>query len=141
MKPSPYLYLSFAIFLLIAIGCTKQPLAALAPVAIDPDFHITNVGDAIFPINAYNCDTYAVTDGIPLSYSKIDFFLAQDAENAAPLLLGTTPPGGAGSGECDLTAAESSLQSQPAPGKYRLWAVRYINNQPDKQTAAIAINL
>lgn len=119
-------------------------------VSIDKDFRITNVGDSnnvgdplnsIFPIHAYNCDIYQVKDRVPLSYSKIDFFLSRNGENASAILLGTTPPGGAGSGECNLYEDESSSKSKLESGKYRMWAVRYIDSKPDKRTPDISITV
>jgi len=110
---------------------------------VDKNFKITNMGNpdfignpvtSIFPIYAYMCDTYGTKNGVALHYSKIDFFMSKDIENAPTVLLGTTPSGSAGSGECDLLENESSLTSSVEPGEYRIWAVRYIDNKPDRRT-------
>jgi len=112
-------------------------------IPVDKAFKITNIGTpnflgnpvtSVFPIYAYMCDTYGMKDGVPLRYSKIDFFISKEAISAPAILLGTTPSGSAGSGECDLLEDESSLKSNLEPGKYRIWAVRYIDNRPDKRT-------
>ena len=129
----------------------EKPKTSDAAVPIDNDFRITNVagwnpydlGDAsaVFPVYAYSCDIYETDAGVPLRYSKIDFFIAKDEQNATPILLGTTPGGSAGSGECDLDENESSLKSKLEPGKYRLWAVRYIGGAPDKRTPDVLISI
>lgn len=139
-----------------SVGKTKPVDAAtntdpIASVSVDKNFRITNIanwnpydlGDpsAIFPIHVYGCDIYDIKNGIPLHYSKIDFFISKDGENAPAIFLGTTPPGGAGSGECNLYEDESSLKSKLEPGKYRFWAVRYIENKPDKRTPAVLISI
>ncbi|MDO8499208.1 MAG: hypothetical protein Q7S66_00935 [bacterium] len=122
------------------------PLSRSVP--IDPNFQITNIDNAshfpasvsaIFPIYAYMCDTYADKNGIPQHYSKIDFFISRDIENAPVTLLGMTPAGSAGSGECDLMAKESTLKDPLDSEKYRVWAVRYIDGKPDKRTADVQI--
>jgi len=119
-------------------------------IAIDNDFIITNVGNAngngsittsIIPIFAYQCDIYEVRNNVPLRYSKIDFFISKDEINASSVLIGTTPGGSAGSGECDLLENESILKLQPEPGRYKIWAVRYIDSKPDKRTPDFHITL
>jgi hypothetical protein len=115
---------------------------------VDPDFRITNIGDSpalgdpvasVFPIYAIGCDTYGIGNGKPHTYSKIDFFAAKGEKGSSAILLGTTPAGSAGSGECDLQRDEGAQGSDLEPGKYRIWAVRYIEGKPDKRTADIAI--
>ena len=130
---------------------TESPKPKPSTVPTDKDFRITNIAgwnpydlgnpSAIFPVYAYSCDIYKIDNGLPLHYSKIDFFIAKDEQNASPILLGTTPGGSAGSGECDLDENESSLKSKLEPGKYRLWAVRYIDGKADKRTPDVLISI
>lgn len=119
-------------------------------ISIDKEFKITNIGNSsklgdpattIFPIFAYQCDIYEVRDNVPLRYSKIDFFISKDEKNSPTIFLGTTPGGSAGSGECDLQENENGLRSKLTAGKYRIWAVRYIDNKPDAQTADVYITI
>lgn len=119
-------------------------------VSIDKDFRITNVGNSdkigdpvasVLPIYAYMCDIYDIRDGVPLHYSKVDFFISKDKKNSPVVLLGTTPGGSGGSDECDLLENESALNSQLEPGKYRMWAVRYIDNKPDKRTSDVFVTV
>ncbi|MDO8499494.1 MAG: hypothetical protein Q7S66_02430 [bacterium] len=121
-------------------------------VSVDPDFRITNIANSsdfattvtsVFPIIASGCDIYAIKDGVPLRYSKIDFFITKDAPGSHPTrVLGTTLPGSAGSGECDLSLEESEYdETEQEAGKYRIWAVRSIGNVSDKRTADVRITI
>ncbi|OGH88518.1 MAG: hypothetical protein A3J93_04620 [Candidatus Magasanikbacteria bacterium RIFOXYC2_FULL_42_28] len=128
----------------VEFGYAPSVTAALVP--IDKNFKINNIGNgtnlgdvvmSVFPIYAFGCDTYGDKSGATLKYSKIDFFIVKDETNSPTVLLGTTPGGSAGSGECDLTAGESRFKSRLESGKYRIWAVRYIGDQPDKRTVDV----
>jgi len=118
----------------------------VAKVKTVDDFYITNIGDSarlgdhvssLFPIFAYQCDIYEVKNNIPLRYSKIDFFISGNEKSSPTIFLGTTPGGSAGSGECDLQENENGLNAKLVAGKYRIWAVRYIDNKPDAQTPPV----
>lgn len=120
-------------------------------VPVDKNFRITNIGNSetlgdpvttVFPIYAFMCDIHEITsDNTVLRYSKIDFFISKEEINAPTVLLGSTPGGSAGSGECDLNENESSLMSKVAIGTYRIWAVRYLENKPDKRTIDTKISV
>lgn len=135
-------------FTTLKTATTTDPIAS---VPVDKDFAITHIASwtrrypsetsAIFPILAYGCDIYDIKNGIALKYSKIDFFISKDGENAPAIFIGTSPFTAGGSGECDLNENDSSLKSKLEPGKYRVWAVRYIENKPDKRTPDVLISI
>ncbi|MDO8581980.1 MAG: PsbP-related protein, partial [bacterium] len=155
MKKALLPVLLLATFLLIGAGCQRQQEVVssyddLASLAVDADFRITNIGDSatigdpvtsVLPIYAYGCDVYGMGKDEPQRYSKIDFFISEDKKDSLVTLLGTTAPGSGGSGECDLLEDEKGFTSAPQIGNYNVWAVRYIDGQPDKRSANVMVSL